>query len=167
MSYFTDGNRTLDISLIGENNVGWEMDFYDAGQFVDLYGSYGYESSASLTVVDDVDYLVGQAKDLIAGEGDFAEQGPDESDLTVRELDPDDEDDAAILSYVEDKLGYAYWVSPTGDRVRVMSSPTGHLVAVEALSKDGRARWSLRSWAFDSTEELVQTVWRRLIAVGN
>lgn len=288
MSYFTDGNRTLDITLTGENGVDWETDFYDVGLMTDLSKAEGYEWSPSLYAVDDVDHLVDQAEDLIAGEGDFAEQGPDGSTLAVRELDPDDETEAAILSYVEnhptvvalaktgvlgldeslfrkalldyemdedgdgyrlsipalagvdlvvrpipysgaarayvaypggerrlgwmayedcsdssdvdawldskmreaadyvpeglslqddlallgyhhndveDKISYAYWESKKGDRLRVLSSPQGTPIAVEALYKDGRARWSLRSGGFDSTEELARTVWRRLISV--
>lgn len=288
MTYFTDAHKTVDITLTDASDVDWQDGFYDVGLLTDLSDADGYEWSPSLYAVEDVDYLIDQAKDMIAGEGDFATQTPDGSTLGVRELDPDDKEEAAILAYVkahpvvvalaqqgvlgldeslfrtalraygmcedgdeyrlsipaladvdllvkiipgkgvarayaaypggerqvgwmayedcvdsdyvdswldfrldaaadyipdglsiqdelallgyrrndvEDKLGYAYWVSPTGDRVRVMSSPTGHLVAVEALSKDGRARWSLRTGSFDSVKELIESAWKLLTGV--
>lgn len=288
MTYFTDAHKTVDITLTDASDVDWQDGFYDVGLLTDLADADGYEWSPSLYAVEDVDYLIDQAKDMIAGEGDVAIQGPDDSILSVRELDPDDKEEAAILSYVEnhpkvvalaktgvlgldeslfgkalldyemdedgdgyrlsipaladvdllvkiipgkdvarayaaypggerrlgwmayedcrdsddvdewldsrmekaadyvpeglslqdelgllgyhrhdveDKLGYAYWESPEGDRVRVMSSPTGRLVAVEALYKDGRARWSLRTGSFDSVKELIESAWKLLTGV--
>lgn len=288
MTYFTDSHKTVDITLTGINGVEWQDDFYNVCRLTDLADAEGYEALYSLYVVEDVDNLIAQAHDLIAGEGDYALDGPNGSTLSVCELDPDDKEEAAILAYVkahpkvvalvqqgvlgldeslfrtalrnyemdedgdeyrlsipaladvdlvvrlipgkgianayvaypggerrlgwmayedcvdsddvddwldaklnaaadyvpdgpsiqgelallgyrredvEDRLGYAYWVSPTGDRVRVLSSETLRLVAVEALDKEGRARWSLRRDHFDSSRELIESAWRLLTGV--
>lgn len=102
MTYFTDSSKTVDITLTdADSGVEWQDDFYDVGLLTDLADAEGYEWSPSLYVVEDVDYLIDQARDMIAGVGDFEAQGPDGSTLRVRELDPDDKEEAAILAYVK------------------------------------------------------------------
>ena len=58
----TDGNRTVEVKLIGINGIDWAEDFYTAGrlQYIDETEAY---------VVDDVDYCLQTAEDEVAENG--------------------------------------------------------------------------------------------------
>lgn len=86
---FTDHRRTVSIELKdweGDHwSPDWSADFYDAGGLPVI----GHQSGP-VHEVSDVDYLLGYARDMIDGTGDFDTPTPGTC-LFVDELDtPDD-----------------------------------------------------------------------------
>lgn len=99
MTWFTDGDKTADITLIGSNDAEFQDDFYDVGELADLAYFPCYGTNLDCYCVEDVDYLIDQAQDMIAGKGDFDQPQPDVT-LTVV-WTGEDEDCAAMLDYIK------------------------------------------------------------------
>ena len=77
MTNFTDGTKTVSIWMENVNGVEWSADFYDVG-------GLEYDEEAEAYKVESIEYLVDQAKDYMAGIGDFYESGAKEGEtLTV------------------------------------------------------------------------------------
>lgn len=99
MTWFTDGDKTADITLIGINDMEFQDDFYDVGELADLADFPCYGSSLSCYCVESVDHLIDCARDMIAGVGDFDTPQPDVT-LTVV-WTGEGEDYAAMLDYIK------------------------------------------------------------------
>ena len=84
MTKFTDGKQTISISMCvyenGNMSPDWEEDFFEVG-------SLPLEEKTETYIVDDVEYLIKQARDWERGEGDFSgeleESGDDPEDRRV------------------------------------------------------------------------------------
>lgn len=77
MTNFTDGTKTVSIWMENVNGVEWSADFYDVG-------GLEYDEEAEAYKVESIEYLIDQAKDYMAGIGDFYESGvKDGETLTV------------------------------------------------------------------------------------
>ena len=77
MTKFTDNTRTVQISMTDKSTgCDWEHDFFQVG-------SLSYDEEKEAYIVDDVDYLIDQAKDYIAGTGDFAYETPGSETSTL------------------------------------------------------------------------------------
>lgn len=87
----TDGERYAEITIRTWNDDAqwyspdWSLDFYDAGGLKhyeidhDGHGDFAY-------MVDDIDYCIEQAMDMVNGIGDYDTPSPDE-DVDVTWLD--------------------------------------------------------------------------------
>lgn len=88
MTILIDNSKAVEISIRewDEENtqygLDWSADFYDVGRLKTVDGpELAY-------IVEDVDYCIEQANDMVAGEGDFAEDGPQpDTFVDVTELD--------------------------------------------------------------------------------
>ena len=86
-----DNNKAVEITIRewNEENPGygpdWSADFFEVGN---LETRFADDSMEPAYIVDDVDYCIEQANDMVAGEGDFAEGGP-QSNQTVDVTDLD------------------------------------------------------------------------------
>ena len=86
-----DNSKAVEISIRewdGENTQygpDWSADFFEVGGLKTVdYQELAY-------IVEDVDYCIEQANDMVAGEGDFAEDGPQPNQFVdVIELDRSD-----------------------------------------------------------------------------
>lgn len=79
MTRYTDGKRTIEISITGKNGIDWENDFYNGGNgFMDTDDGIVY-------LVDDVDYLIEQAEDLFNGVGDYYSEEPTHDEVFICE----------------------------------------------------------------------------------
>lgn len=94
-TFFTDGTRTVAIELKTWDGQGYSpdfsADFYDVGgltnlneiqtpcdyPFDDFLNANRYSCDEAIYKVDDVDYLLDYAQDLIDGTGDFDTPSPD------------------------------------------------------------------------------------------
>lgn len=83
-----DNNKAVEITIRewNEENPGygpdWSADFFEVG------GLKTVDDPEEAYIVDDVDYCIEQANDMVAGEGDFAEGGPQSNQtVDVTELD--------------------------------------------------------------------------------
>ena len=86
-----DNNKAVEITIRewNEENPGyapdWSADFFEVGN---LETRFADDSMEPAYIVDDVDYCIEQANDMVAGEGDFAEGGPQSNQtVDVTELD--------------------------------------------------------------------------------
>lgn len=88
MTILIDNSKAVEISIRewDEENtqygLDWSADFYDVGRLKTVDGpELAY-------IVEDVDYCIEQANDMVAGIGDFAEDGPQpDTFVDVTELD--------------------------------------------------------------------------------
>lgn len=107
MTVFTDHKRTVDLKLQnwdGDNwSPDWSLDFWNVGDLKNLNddsdvwpedGLYAallekHDLSASEPVyeVEDIDYLIDYANDMINGEGDYADNPSPNTSLFATELD--------------------------------------------------------------------------------
>lgn len=107
MTVFTDHKRTANLELRnwdGDNwSPDWSRDFWNVGELENLNddsdvfpedGLYAallekHDISASEPVygVEDIDYLIDYANDMINGEGDYADNPSSNTSLFVAELD--------------------------------------------------------------------------------
>ncbi|OZG59908.1 hypothetical protein BLEM_2083 [Bifidobacterium lemurum] len=90
MTLFIDKtNRVADLRIVDEDNgVDWSIDFFDVGALEHRYVETALDDAY---VVDDIDYLIDQANDMIQGLGDFLENGPSENNrLEVEDIDNGD-----------------------------------------------------------------------------
>lgn len=99
MTWFTDGDKTADITLIGSHDVEFQDDFYDVGSLAGWITYHIMGSALACYCVESVDRLIDQAQDMIAGKGDFGQPQPDVT-LTVV-WTGEDEDCAAMLDYIK------------------------------------------------------------------
>lgn len=83
-----DNSKAVEISIRewNEENPGygpdWSADFFEVG------GLKTVDVPDLAYIVEDVDYCIEQANDMVAGEGDFAEYGPQPNTFVdVAELD--------------------------------------------------------------------------------
>lgn len=77
MTNFTDGTKMVSIWMENVNGVEWSADFYDVG-------GLEYDEEAEAYKVESIEYLIDQAKDYMAGIGDFYESRAKEGEtLTV------------------------------------------------------------------------------------
>lgn len=83
-----DNSKAVEISIRewNEENPGygpdWSADFFEVG------GLKTVDVPDLAYIVEDVDYCIEQANDMVAGEGDFAEYGPQPNTFVdVTELD--------------------------------------------------------------------------------
>lgn len=82
-----DNNKAVEITIREwneENGYGpdWSADFFEVG------GLKTIDDPELAYIVDDVDYCIDQANDMVSGEGDFAEAGPQPNQVVdVTELD--------------------------------------------------------------------------------
>lgn len=88
MVVLIDNNKAVEISIRewDEENPGycpdWSADFFEVG------GLETVDNPEIAYIVDDVDYCIEQANDMVAGEGDFTEDGPQPNQVVdVTELD--------------------------------------------------------------------------------
>lgn len=88
MVVLIDNNKAVEISIRewDEEKPGygpdWSADFFEVG------GLETVDNPEIAYIVDDVDYCIEQANDMVAGEGDFAEDGPQPNQVVdVTELD--------------------------------------------------------------------------------
>ena len=86
-----DSNKAVEISIRewDEENTqygpDWSADFFEVGN---LETCFADDSMEPAYIVDDVDYCIEQANDMVAGIGDFAECGPQPNTFVdVTELD--------------------------------------------------------------------------------
>ena len=86
-----DNTKAVEITIRewNEENPGygpdWSADFFEVGN---LETCFADDSMEPAYIVDDVDYCIEQANDMVAGEGDFAEGGPQSNQtVDVTELD--------------------------------------------------------------------------------
>lgn len=97
MTVFTDYKRTVSIELKNwdedqhQYSPDWSADFYDVGGLTDLneiqtpcdfpfddfLNANGYSCDEAIYEVEDVDYLIDYAQDMIDGTGDFDTPSPD------------------------------------------------------------------------------------------
>ncbi len=76
MTRLTDGNRTVEISLMERIGSNWTPDF--SAEFFEVGGlEENYDADAY--IVDDVDYCIGQAYDWASGSGDFYDDSLEDS----------------------------------------------------------------------------------------
>lgn len=83
-----DNSKAVEISIRewdDENTQygpDWSADFFEVG------GLKAVDDPELAYIVEDVDYRIEQANDMVAGEGDFAEDGPQPNQVVdVTELD--------------------------------------------------------------------------------
>lgn len=102
MAFFTDSRKTAEIELKDtETGVSWEDGFYDTASLLALEDFPGWEPDwEDVYCVVDVDYLIDQARDMIAGKGDFDQPKPEVS-LAVNEVSPTQDGWAAPLASIE------------------------------------------------------------------
>ena len=88
MTILIDDSKAVEISIRewDEENTqygpDWSADFFEAG------GLKTVDDHEEAHIVDDVDYCIEQANDMVAGIGDFAEYGPQPNQVVdVTELD--------------------------------------------------------------------------------
>lgn len=86
-----DDSKAVEISIRDwdEENTqygpDWSADFFEVGN---LKTCFADDSMEPAYIVDDVDYCIEQANDMVAGIGDFAEYGPQPNQVVdVTELD--------------------------------------------------------------------------------
>ena len=86
-----DSNKAVEISIRewDEENTqygpDWSADFFEVGN---LETCFADDSMEPAYIVDDVDYCIEQANDMVAGIGDFAADGPQPNQFVdVTELD--------------------------------------------------------------------------------
>lgn len=76
-TYFTDGKRTVAIDLKTWDGRGYgpdfSADFYDVGALENV----GDRGGTPIYKVDDIDYPIDYAQDMIDGSGDFDAPNPD------------------------------------------------------------------------------------------
>lgn len=99
MTWFTDGDKTADITLIGSHDVEFQDDFYDVGSLAGWITYHIMGSALACYCVESVDHLMDCARDMIAGVGDFDTPQPDVT-LTVV-WTGEGEDYAAMLDYIK------------------------------------------------------------------
>lgn len=72
MTMFTDGSKTADIAIRdwdgSQYSPEWQDDFFSIGNME--------EDANGACIVDDVDYLIEQAHDMIDGAGDYFDPSP-------------------------------------------------------------------------------------------
>lgn len=83
-----DNNKAVEISIRewdeenSQYSPDWSADFFEVG------GLKTVDAPDLAYIVEDVDYCIEQANDMVAGEGDFAEDGPQPNQFVdVTELD--------------------------------------------------------------------------------
>ena len=83
-----DNNKAVDISIrewdeeTSQYSPDWSDDFFDVGRLKTI------DVPDPAYIVEDVDYCIEQANDMVAGVGDFAEDGPQPDQFVdVTELD--------------------------------------------------------------------------------
>lgn len=88
MVVLVDNNKAVEISIRewDEENTqygpDWSADFFEVG------GLKTVDDPEFAYIVDDVDYCIEYANDMVAGVGDFAEDGPQPNQVVdVTELD--------------------------------------------------------------------------------
>lgn len=86
-----DDSKAVEISIRewDDESIGygpdWSADFFEVGNLKTCFADDGMEPAY---IVDDVDYCIEQANDMVAGIGDFAEYGPQPNQVVdVTELD--------------------------------------------------------------------------------
>lgn len=86
-----DDSKAVEISIRewDDESIGygpdWSADFFEVGNLKTCFADDGMEPAY---IVDDVDYCIEQANDMVAGIGDFAEYGPQPNqvvDVTERD----------------------------------------------------------------------------------
>jgi hypothetical protein len=60
----TDGKKTVEIELIGKNDIDWSEEFFETG-------ALEYDEAQDTYKVDDVQYCIEQATDYIHGYNEF------------------------------------------------------------------------------------------------
>lgn len=83
-----DNSKAVEISIRERDDENtqygpdWSADFFEVG------GLKAVDDPELAYIVEDVDYCIEQANDMVAGEGDFAEDGPQQNQVVdVTELD--------------------------------------------------------------------------------
>lgn len=81
MTRYTDGKRTLEISITARDGIDWEDVFYQGGNgWMDTEDGIVY-------LVDDVDDLIFSAEDLFHGVGDYYSEEPTPNEVFICEGD--------------------------------------------------------------------------------
>lgn len=99
--FIDDTNRITEINLKDTNTgVHWEADFYDTGlltnanidinddeneehyKYSDILKRNGYNEDDPVYMVEDIDYCIDQANDMINGTGDYDFPTPDSQLIT-------------------------------------------------------------------------------------
>ncbi len=92
MTILIDNSKAVEISICEwddeshEYGPDWSADFFTVGNLESIDGPE--PDCIPAYIVEDVDYCIEQANDMVAGEGDFAEDGPQpDTFVDVTELD--------------------------------------------------------------------------------
>ena len=82
-----DSNKVVEISILEWDEEGMQYGSDIAADFIDVGGLETVSEPEFAYVVDDVDYCIEEANDMVAGEGDFAGEPQPDLLVDVTELD--------------------------------------------------------------------------------